>query len=37
MSSTNGTYLDGRRVSEVLVGAAAELSLGGYRVKLRPG
>jgi hypothetical protein len=37
MNSTNGTYLEGRRVSEVLVSAAAELSLGGYRVRLRPG
>jgi Protein of unknown function (DUF3662)/Inner membrane component of T3SS, cytoplasmic domain len=37
MNSTNGTYLDGGRVNEALVNAEAELSLGGYRVKLRPG
>jgi hypothetical protein len=37
MNSTNGTYLEGQRVSEVRVSAAAELSLGGYRIKLRPG
>jgi len=37
MNSTNGTYLEGRRVNEAHVSAAAELSLGGYRVKLRPG
>ena len=36
MNSTNGTYLDGRRVTEVRVSGAVELSLGGYRVRLRP-
>jgi Protein of unknown function (DUF3662)/Inner membrane component of T3SS, cytoplasmic domain len=37
MSSTNGTYLGGQRVDEARVNAATELSLGGYRIKLRPG
>ena len=37
MNSTNGTYLDGERVDEARVNAAAEVSLGGYRIKLRPG
>jgi pSer/pThr/pTyr-binding forkhead associated (FHA) protein len=37
MNSTNGTYVDGGRINAVLVNAEAELSLGGYRVKLRPG
>ena len=37
MNSTNGTYLDGRRLDdEALVTLAADLSLGGYRIKLRP-
>ena len=37
MNSTNGTYLAGERVSEARVDGAAELSLGGYRIQLRPG
>jgi hypothetical protein len=37
MNSTNGTYLEGRRINEALVSAQAEISLGGYRVRLRPG
>lgn len=37
MNSTNGTYLDGRRINEAQVNSATEVSLGGYRIKLRPG
>ena len=37
MNSTNGTYLDGRRISEARVSGATDVSLGGYRIKLRPG
>jgi len=37
MNSTNGTYVAGQRVSEARVDGAAELSLGGYRIQLRPG
>ena len=37
LNSTNGTYIEGQRVNEVRVSGAAELALGGYRIKLRPG
>ncbi|MPZ14489.1 MAG: DUF2662 domain-containing protein [Chloroflexi bacterium] len=37
LESTNGTYVDGQRVLETRVDAGAELSLGGYRLILRPG
>ncbi len=37
LQSTNGTYLDGQRISEARVHAASELSLGGYRLAVRPG
>jgi Protein of unknown function (DUF3662)/FHA domain len=37
LNSTNGTYLDGRRLNEMQVTGPVELSLGGYRIKLRPG
>jgi hypothetical protein len=37
LNSTNGTYLEGQRVTEARVSGATELALGGYRIKLRPG
>ena len=37
MSSTNGTYIGDKRVNEARVNGATELSLGGYRIQLRPG
>jgi hypothetical protein len=37
MNSTNGTYLDGRRIDEARISGATEISLGGYRVKFRSG
>jgi hypothetical protein len=36
LDSTNGTYVDGERIREVRIDTEAELSLGGYRVALRP-
>lgn len=37
LQSTNGTFIEGRRVDEKLVDAGCELSLGGYRLFLRKG
>ncbi len=37
LQSTNGTYVDGQRISEARIDAATELSLGGYRLAVRPG
>ena len=37
LDSTNGTYVDGQRISEARVDGASELSLGGYPLALRPG
>jgi hypothetical protein len=37
LQSTNGTYVDGQRVSEARVEGATDLSLGGYQLALRPG
>jgi hypothetical protein len=36
LQSSNGTFVDGQRIDEAHVGTGAELSLGGYRVRLRP-
>lgn len=37
LQSTNGTYAGGRRIDQAPVDPAGELSLGGYRLTLRPG
>jgi hypothetical protein len=37
LQSTNGTFVDGKRVDEARLDAPAELSLGGYQLALRPG
>lgn len=35
LQSTNGTYVQGKRVRQARIGPGAELSLGGYRLSLR--
>ncbi len=37
LQSTNGTFVDGQRITETRVEGATELSLGGYQLALRPG
>jgi hypothetical protein len=37
LQSTNGTFVDGRRIDEVSVQPGSEVSLGGYRLTLRAG